>query len=241
MGRFIQSPLGTALAYAAIAGGWVASSSILVDQLPSGPTFELLKGIAFVAATAVVLLVLLRRQVHALETQRAADQQIRDQAQLISQIEDGVVLTDERQRVRYWNPITEAILGISATQAMGRDFLELVPSLKPDGASDEAGTWRGDARLTRPDGREIWVSVTSSMAPVEGRPGRLSILRDVTEARRQTLLLNTVLDEAPVALIMVDRDGMIRVWNRKAASLLGWTSRGGDRPAPTLDRTRCPG
>jgi two-component system, cell cycle sensor histidine kinase and response regulator CckA len=70
--------------------------------------------------------------------------------------------------------------------------------------------------------------------------GTIGIALDVTEHRRSEReaaqyfeLLGTVIDAAPVAIILVDESGMVSLWNRAAEELFGWqSSEVLGRPAP---------
>lgn len=62
--------------------------------------------------------------------------------------------------------------------------------------------------------------------------GTIGIALDVTDRRRSEQdaaqyfeLLRTVLDAAPLAIIVVDEDARVSLWNRAAEEMLGWRSR----------------
>ena len=78
-------------------------------------------------------------------SEHARDQQrIREQAQMLDQASDAIVVQDNERRVHYWNQGAERLFGWTAAQAEGRSFAELLGA----GAelSDEDSVKLGAAR-----------------------------------------------------------------------------------------------
>ncbi len=90
---------------------------------------------------------------------------------------------------------------------------------------DEAGLWR---HVTK-DGRTILVEITSHVLEFEGRKAELVLADDVTalvEAttalRHTAARLSALVETAPVAIIVVDREGRVTEWNPAAERIFGW-------------------
>jgi PAS domain S-box-containing protein len=132
----------------------------------------------------------------------AIDARLRDREQWLSttlrSIGDGVVVTDPDERVKFLNPVAEALTGWTHEEALGRalgQILRLVaqPTSQPienpvSRALREKGvmTLRDDAALVHRSGDAI--PIDDSAAPIlDGRGdivGGVMVFRDVTERRR---------------------------------------------------------
>ena len=162
---------------------------------------------------------------------------------LFAQSREAVIVAEVGSGcVVLWNPAAERLFGYSAADATGRLVEELIVP-EPLRAAHRAGlaryrrTGQGafvDAAqpveisaCTRA-GAELTVEL--SLAPLEPTPGGrfvLALIRDVTErheARRAVERQAELLELAHDAIFVRDlHDGTIRVWNRAAEELYGWT------------------
>ncbi|HZS08251.1 MAG TPA: PAS domain S-box protein [Blastocatellia bacterium] len=82
----------------------------------------------------------------------------------------------------------------------------------------------------RKDGTIIDVDVTSHEIVFGGRQARLVVANDITELRRAldalretNQTLETLVQSSPLAIIMLDPEGRVRVWNTAAERMFGWT------------------
>ena len=102
---------------------------------------------------------------------------------------------------------------------------------------------RSCGRHLRRDGTLIDVEVTGQPVTVDGAPARLVLVADVTERlatqralARTNATLTALLDTAPQAIIAVDTQLVVTLWNRAAEQLFGWRA---DevlgRPLPIVD------
>jgi PAS domain S-box-containing protein len=103
-------------------------------------------------------------------------------ARALAYVADGVVLLDEKEVVRHWNPAAEAITGVAEANALGRKVDSVLPEWK---------TLTSQLTLARPgeaaapsatvplvlEGREVWISVSG----VDFGEGTVYALQDVTE------------------------------------------------------------
>ena len=101
-----------------------------------------------------------------------------DAARALAHVSDGVVLTDDEGRVRFWNPAAEKLTGIAEHGAAGRELARLLPGWErlirqPDADGGIGGAAVFPIQL----GHERWLSVTS----VDFGEGVVYAIRDVTE------------------------------------------------------------
>lgn len=96
-----------------------------------------------------------------------------------------------------------------------------------------SGVWRH----VRRNGSIIAVEVNSSELRYDGRPARLISVNDVSrsvlaeEALRQSdANFRTLIQSAPLAIVTLDRNGLVQMWNPAAEHLFGW------REAEVLNR-----
>ena len=104
---------------------------------------------------------------------------------------EGVIRADAEGRITYANPRMEALAGVGPGELVGRTGVELImPSDVAAIAQGFARVAAGertlfDARIRRPDGRELWL--LSSVSPLleSGHlVGTLTVCLDVTERRK---------------------------------------------------------
>jgi two-component system, cell cycle sensor histidine kinase and response regulator CckA len=132
-----------------------------------------------------------------LERRRRADhqesaQRLREQAALLNQARDAILVRDMDDRIRFWNKGAERLYGWKAEEVLGRNALEILISRHNDEVEAaqhavlERGEWNGELRHQTRDGQEIVVETRwSLMRDDSGRPtGKLVINTDVTEKKR---------------------------------------------------------
>jgi PAS domain S-box-containing protein len=125
------------------------------------------------------------------ERKRAEDR-LREQAALLDQARDAILVRDLEDRILFWNQGAERIYGWSSAEVVGKDIREIIYRANPaqyDKAKEsvlESGAWEGELHHTTRDGREIiaqsrWTIVRDD----EGNPkSLLDINTDVTERRK---------------------------------------------------------
>jgi PAS domain S-box-containing protein len=184
--------------YAVVGLAWIAFSDRLVSALFPDPTVlarvQTVKGTFFVAVTAVLLLVLIRRserRVSALGAELRAT---------IDGMADGVFVVDARGDIVEANQAAVALVGASSKdEILGpiEDWGRRFQVRSTDGTPIERDGYAAvrvlageasahyDAVLRRADGKDVWVSVAATPVVRPGRaPLAVSVLRDVSETRR---------------------------------------------------------
>lgn len=122
------------------------------------------------------------------ERKRAEDQ-IREQAALLDQAQDAIMVRDLDQKILFWNKSAEHIYGWTAAEAIGRSVRDLI--LKPPAEQFEiaqktvleSGEWKGEMHQRRRDGTTIVVE------------SRWTLVRDEKGAPRSILVINTDVTE----------------------------------------------
>ncbi|HSE21958.1 MAG TPA: PAS domain S-box protein [Pyrinomonadaceae bacterium] len=123
---------------------------------------------------------------------KLGEERIRQQAALLDQAQDAILVRDLNQTILFWNKGAERIYGWLAEEAIGRNANDLLAT-SPFSRLEEArksvidkGEWRGEFTQVRRDGAEIivegrWTLVKDDL----GVPGSILVINtDVTERRR---------------------------------------------------------
>src|SRR6476469_1061956 len=94
---------------------------------------------------------------------KRAEEQIREQAALLDQAQDAIMVRDLDQNILFWNKGAEKIYGWSAEEAQGKNAIEILfkDRSRQFEAAREAiilnGEWKGEMHQVRRDGDEIIV------------------------------------------------------------------------------------
>ena len=123
---------------------------------------------------------------------KRGEEQIREQAALLDQAQDAILVRDLNHNILFWNKGAERIYGWSVEEAIGKnvaDFLLKEPSSQFDAAQRsvmEQGEWSGELHHLRRDGSEIIVSSRWTLVRDEhGNPTSILVINtDITEKKR---------------------------------------------------------
>jgi len=123
---------------------------------------------------------------------KRAEEQIREQAALLDQAQDAILVRDLDQNIRFWNKGAEKIYGWTAEEAIGKNVKGLLFK-EPSAPFEEArkaviqnGEWQGEIRQMRRDGGEIIVESRWTLVRDEkGQPNSILVINtDITEKKR---------------------------------------------------------
>jgi PAS domain S-box-containing protein len=144
-------------------------------------------------------------QVQDISRTKMAEAQAQEQAQLLDQVRDAVVVHDLQGTIRYWNMGAQRMFRFNCQQALGQTFESLMgpgAGLPAPAIADllATGGWTGELDCVDGDGRLIVVERRCTVVRnAEGEAtGILAIDSDVTERRRaekEIVLLNNVLEQ----------------------------------------------
>jgi PAS domain S-box-containing protein len=123
---------------------------------------------------------------------KRAEEQLREQAELLNHARDAIVVRDLEDRILFWNKSAERIYGWSVEEAVGRNVRDLIYDGLSPGFEEakevlvEKGEFRGEMKHITKTGAEIiveshWALVTDDL----GNPRlNLVINTDITDSKR---------------------------------------------------------
>jgi PAS domain S-box-containing protein len=123
---------------------------------------------------------------------KRAEEQILEQAALLDQAQDAILVRDLDHNIRFWNKGAEKIYGWTAEEVIGKNVKDLLfkePSVQFAEARKAVladGEWQGEIRQTRRDGEEITVESRWTLVRDEkGQPNSILVINtDITEKKR---------------------------------------------------------
>src|SRR5215213_3986068 len=123
---------------------------------------------------------------------KRAEEQIKEQAALLDQAQDAILVRDLDQNILFWNKGAEKIYDWSAEEVLGKNAETLLfkdRSAQFDAARNavlEHGDWKGEIHQTRRDGVEIIVeSRWTLVRDDQGQPKSILVINtDITEKKR---------------------------------------------------------
>ena len=123
---------------------------------------------------------------------KLAEERISQQAALLDQAQDAILVRDLNHNILFWNKGAERIYGWSAVEAIGKNSREVFFKESPplfEIAKQEVlvkGEWSGELRQVRKDGEEIVVASRWTLVQDEmGQPASILVINtDVTERKR---------------------------------------------------------
>jgi PAS domain S-box-containing protein len=121
---------------------------------------------------------------------KLGEQRIREQAALLDQAQDAILVRDLKHNILFWNKGAERIYGWTAAEATGKNITDiyikestLSQLQEAQDAVLEHGEWSGEVRQKRRDGSEIIVS------------SRWTLVRDENQQATAILVINTDVTE----------------------------------------------
>jgi PAS domain S-box-containing protein len=153
---------------------------------------------------------------------------------LVDAAPDGIVIVNQEGRIILVNLQTERLFGYARAELLNQPMEILIPErlrgkhrfhrlgfmagpvLRPMGAGLELYG-------LRKDGREFPVEI--SLSPIQTESGLLvsSAIRDVTDRKAAENKFRALLESAPDAMVIVNREGHIELVNTQAEKLFGYT------------------
>src|SRR5215218_151983 len=123
---------------------------------------------------------------------KRAEEQIREQAALLDQAQDAILVRDLNQSILFWNKGAEKIYGWSVEEVIGKNAAEILFK-EHSGQFDAArqaiiqnGEWKGEMHQVRREGNEIIVESRWTLVRDEqGKPKSILVINtDITEKKR---------------------------------------------------------
>lgn len=168
----------------------------------------------------------------------AGDSNLVDLGQLLDLTRDSLIVLDWDGTIRYWNRAAEERYGYSRDEAVGRNAHELLKTEFPLPAEQikeqvaTQGEWQGELVHTRREGSKLVAS--SRWVRQEGHgphPAIIEINTDITDLKRGAAALRqsearmaAVIDSAMDAIISVNQDQHIVMFNSAAEKIFGYNA-----------------
>ena len=123
--------------------------------------------------------------------QKLAEERIHEQAALLDEAQDAILVKDLEGRITYWNKSAERLHGWTAGEALGRSALEFLYANQEQVTAARAhlfqhGAWQGELIKKTKDGRDLIVETRWTLVrSTAGEPKSiLAINTNITEKKR---------------------------------------------------------
>ena len=164
------------------------------------------------------------REAESRRERRRAEEQLRYQAYLLSNVKDAIIATDENYLVTFWNGAAESLYGWQAEEVMGKYGPDITKTEFPNADSNEMmshirdiGFWRGEATQVKKDGTRFPCEISSLMLRDEKGQvtGYVSMNHDITERKRAEEAVRaseeqyrSLFEDSPISLWVEDLSGV---------------------------------
>ena len=172
------------------------------------------------------------------------EHQVAEQARLLNQTNDAIIVRDPQNRIIYWNRGAEELYGYSTAEALGRVKYDLLRTEFPQSLDvileelHREGRWSGELVHTRKDGERLNVLARWALDhDADGRPGAiLETTNDITARKRAevrereltermyaaTAKFESVFNQSGIFAGVMDLDGNLREVNDLALNACGY-------------------
>jgi PAS domain S-box-containing protein len=137
---------------------------------------------------------------------------------------DGTVVSVNRYGAAQLGYTTDELIGQSVLSVFDPLDHQTVLAQLQQCTCNPHQTFEWEIQKLRKDGTRLWVHERARMiADGEGAPTVLIVCENVTEHRKTTQLLATLVRESPLPIVGLDANARVMSWNQAATQLFGWT------------------
>ena len=143
----------------------------------------------------------------------------------------AIVACDPQLVITSWNPAAERLFGFTATEALGQPIDELIAnheSIRNEARAVNERVFDEPVELvtrrSRKDGTLVDVAIKAVPITIDGRlAGAFALFEDIGELVRQRRFFESLVEMSPAAVIMVNREIEVTLWNPGAERLFGYS------------------
>jgi diguanylate cyclase (GGDEF)-like protein/PAS domain S-box-containing protein len=169
------------------------------------------------------------------ERKRAEDK-LRTHAEILSNMAEGVIVTDETGLIFYANTAMERIYGYAAGELLGMQAWQLKAAPEEEARAltvhivtilQTQGRWSGEFESRRKNGEVFTMAARIRRIEIAGKPYIVSVDQDVTELKKAEeirLRLAAIVQSSDDAIMAQSLNGTITSWNPAAEAMFGYTS-----------------
>ncbi len=152
---------------------------------------------------------------------------------ILEGIPAAILMADRSRRITLVNRSTEALFGYSRTELIGQPLEMLLPQrFREQHAGDVAKFFSNPKARSMGAGRDLFgmrkdgaeIPIEIGLNPIETTTGLFTVasIVDISERRRAESRFRMVVEAAPNAMLMADRNGRITLVNSNAEALFGY-------------------
>jgi PAS domain S-box-containing protein len=144
---------------------------------------------------------------------------------------DAMAITAQEEIVDC-NEQMEGLLGLTRADLLGKSIMEfIVPEHQTLGAEAQRTGQQDfyELIMLTPGRTQFPVRMRCRTMEIDGRPVCITAINDITEERRVEEALHTaheqlraIIDSSSVAIVALDTEGLVTLWNHAAESIFGW-------------------
>lgn len=166
------------------------------------------------------------------------EEQVHYQSQILNNIQDVIIATDKHFIITHWNKAAEKLYGIKSQDACGKVISRVIAAELSQGENQtafdkliEKGNYRSEVLHYNKEGEPVVndMFIHSLKNKDDELQGYISISRDISlrkkienELRESNQSLKALIDTSPHAIVEIDINGIVKLWNPAAEKIFGW-------------------